>query len=84
LFIERWQITAVGYGYSGGGEGSDTSDEKVFLLDRWTGDIEECAIGGADPQGYVERAAKTGHAAFRCGFPKATDNAEAPRPPSGE
>ena len=72
LFIERYQITAMGYGWSGGGEGgSDTSEEKVFRLDRWTGDIEYCAIGGSNPDAYSDRATKTGHATFTCGFPKA-------------
>ncbi|HWC63476.1 MAG TPA: hypothetical protein VG501_07625 [Rhizomicrobium sp.] len=72
LFIERYQISAMGYGWSGGGEGgSDTSEEKVFRLDRWTGEIEYCAIGGGDPQDFSDQALKTGHAVFRCGFPKA-------------
>jgi hypothetical protein len=72
LFIERYQITAMGYGWSGGGEGgSDTSEEKIFRLDRWTGEIEYCAVGGGDPQGYTDQAMKTGRAVFQCGFPKA-------------
>ena len=71
LFIGRWQITAMGYGYLGGGErGSDTNEEKIFRLDRWTGDIEYCAIGGGDPDGYADSATKTGHAIFKCAFPK--------------
>ena len=72
LYIERWQITTIGYGFLGGGErGADTNEEKLFLFDRWTGTIEYCPIGGSDPQAYDDRTMKTGHATFTCGFPKA-------------
>ena len=71
LFIERYQITTIGYGFLGGGEqGSDTNEQKIFRLDRWTGEIEYCVIGGADPEGYSDKAVKTGHAVFECAFPK--------------
>jgi hypothetical protein len=84
LFIERWQISAVGFGYAGDGErGSDTQEEKVFLLDRWTGKIEYCAVGGGDPKSFAESTAKTGHAVFTCAYPK-TDGAQPAGPPPGE
>jgi hypothetical protein len=85
LFIGRWQITAMGYGFAGGGErGADTAEEKLFLLDRWTGDIEYCAVGGGDPQAFAERTAKTGHAVFTCSFPKTPNGDQPPArsPPS--
>jgi hypothetical protein len=85
LFIGRWQITAMGYGYAGGGErGADTAEEKVFRLDRWTGDIEYCFVGGSDPQAFADRATKTGHAVFTCSFPKSTNGDQPPAgsPPS--
>ena len=85
LFIERWQISAVGFGYSGDGErGQDTQEEKVFLLDRWTGKIEYCAVGGSDPKGFAESTAKTGHAVFTCAYPKAEDGPPPGAPPPGE
>jgi hypothetical protein len=85
LFIGRWQIAALGYGYAGGGDRGDTAEEKVFRLDRWTGDIEYCAIGGSDPQGFEDRAGKTGHAVFTCSFPKGTASGQAPAgPPPSE
>src|SRR5580704_17083956 len=82
LFIERWQISAVGFGYAGDGErGTDTQEEKVFLLDRWTGQIEYCAVGGSDPKGFAESTAKTGHAIFTCANPKAEDTQPTGPPP---
>ena len=40
LFIGRWQISAIGYGYKDGDD--DTTKETVYRLDRWTGQIESC------------------------------------------
>ena len=85
LFIERWQISAVGFGYAGDGErGSDTQEEKVFLLDRWTGEIEYCAVGGSDPKSFAASTAKTGHAVFTCAYPKAEEAPLGGAPPPGE
>jgi hypothetical protein len=69
LYIERYQISAVAYGYTEGDDKTGTSDEAVYRLDRWTGQLEYCSLGGQDPPGYFARAAGTGHATFECGFP---------------
>ena len=85
LFIERYQISAIGYGFAGDGEhGSDNQDEKVFRLDRWTGDIEYCSIGGGDPKGFAENTAKTGHATFTCAYPTDAATARVAAPPPQE
>jgi hypothetical protein len=44
LFVGRFEISAVGYG-SGPGEGA-TSQEAVYRLDRWTGQIAYCSLDG--------------------------------------
>jgi hypothetical protein len=36
LFIGRYQISSIGYGWENGGA------EKIYRLDRWTGKIDEC------------------------------------------
>jgi hypothetical protein len=45
LFIERWQISAVGYAYPAGTQNS-ADTQVVYRLDRWTGQIEYCETGG--------------------------------------
>ena len=37
LFIGRYQISGIGYGWSGTG-----STQLVYRLDRWTGQINRC------------------------------------------
>ena len=46
LFVGRWEISAVGYGYRGGPDATDhdTDTEFVYRLDRWTGQVEECGL----------------------------------------
>jgi len=66
LFIGRYTISAVGYG-----AGSDNANtESVYRLDRWTGQLEDCQLGGSDIRDYFARAARTGHATFNCGAPR--------------
>jgi hypothetical protein len=50
VFVGRWQISAIGYGY-GGGEGTpDTDTQVVYRLDRWTGRIEICKLTDGNDQ----------------------------------
>lgn len=49
LFIGRWQISGIAYGYGynnadlkGGIHPRDVEEVAVFRLDRWTGRIDEC------------------------------------------
>ena len=45
LIVGRWDISAIGYGYAAGGgsQVSDTENETVYRLDRWSGRIDSCA-----------------------------------------
>jgi hypothetical protein len=46
LFVDRWQISAAGYGYSTSADvGSETERDAVYRLDRWSGKIEYCDLG---------------------------------------
>ena len=69
----RYQITAAGYGYGfKGGEGeTDTSesDETVFRLDRWTGEIVACSTT-TDPQQWLERMQRDGTSIAICQHPE--------------
>jgi hypothetical protein len=47
LFIGRWQISAIGYGYKGDDASSDTDMNAVYRLDRWTGSIDYCVLGNS-------------------------------------
>jgi len=64
LFIERWQISAVGYG-SGSGD-TASSEETIYRLDRWTGRIDLCALGGSDPMGFFQKLSEGGPLSFDC------------------
>ena len=45
LFVDRWQISATGYGYAtSGGPPNETERDAVYRLDRWTGKIQYCTI----------------------------------------
>jgi hypothetical protein len=76
LFIGRWQISGVayGYGYANGTSQEadpaprDISDEGIFRLDRWTGEIDYCTLKprSADPTEVQDRLAKTGAVAIKC------------------
>lgn len=67
LFIGRWQIAAVGYG-SGEGDTSTTT-ESIYRLDRWTGRISNCPLGGSDPKGYTTDLRQGKDASFDCRLP---------------
>lgn len=69
LYIGRWEITAAGYGFSGGSSTSDTTDETVFRLDRWSGEIDSC-ISLRDPES-MKGLARTGRATMSCQLPQA-------------
>ncbi len=61
LFIDRYQISAIGYGYGYANGGAaedrnprDVDEEVVFRLDRWTGRIDECLVSGLTPERTVK------------------------------
>jgi|HubBroStandDraft_3_1064219.scaffolds.fasta_scaffold81840_2 hypothetical protein len=43
LFIGRYEISAMGYGWHNE-DAADNTTEKVYRLDRWTGKIQECSL----------------------------------------
>jgi hypothetical protein len=45
MFIDRWQISAIGFGYAESGGGYSTDTEAVYRLDRWIGEIDRCYAG---------------------------------------
>jgi len=45
LFIGRWQISAIGFGYKEFGASPDNNTQGVYRLDRWTGSIDYCVMG---------------------------------------
>lgn len=58
LFVGRYQISAIGYGYgyaNGGAEQDrnprDVEEMAVYRLDRWTGMIDYCRAAGVTPDG---------------------------------
>jgi hypothetical protein len=59
LFVGRWQISAVGYGYGSGDTAS--SSEVVYRLDRWTGRVEYCG-----PKFDQEKVAEGDPIAIQC------------------
>lgn len=54
LFIGRYQISAIGFGYGGGASSADTDTQAVYRLDRWTGKVEYCLAGNINPDGELE------------------------------
>ena len=67
LFIGRYEITAAGYGFSGGATAADTTDETVFRLDRWTGEIRTCSVNMNT--NFVAQMKATGAAIVACNLP---------------
>ncbi len=43
VFIERWEVAAIGYGFAGTDGAQDTETQAVYRLDRWTGHIDVCS-----------------------------------------
>ena len=45
LFVDRWQISATGYGYGTSNDQRGYAEDTVYRLNRWTGKIDRCEIG---------------------------------------
>lgn len=53
LFIGRYQISAIGFGYTGGDAGTDNDTQAVYRLDRWTGRVDYCLEIGLRSDGSI-------------------------------
>jgi hypothetical protein len=64
LFIGRWQISAIGFGYKADEHYTDTDTQGVYRIDRWTGSIAYCVMRYAtvapSTQELFKQAYKTG------------------------
>jgi hypothetical protein len=45
IFVDRWQISATGYGYGTSDDKRGYAEDTVYRLDRWTGKVERCDLG---------------------------------------
>ena len=68
LFIGRYEISAVAYAYAQSGDTGQT-DEAVYRLDRWTGEIELCRTG-MEGRKAIERFNAEGRMLVTCKMPK--------------
>ena len=57
LFVGRYQLV-----------GPNDQFASLYLLDRWTGEITACSLGGADPAEWQQRLAVGGNEGFKCAF----------------